>query len=234
MVETTNEQNEQNRFAVSLITPWIKGSMSCDNSFLKIDMPNTVFFGLIPAGKEKDSTPLKGVTNVYTSNSYKVGAILLGALIVLGGLAMFGSSAVGAIIMILIGLAILGGGIKTQFSYERSGIVKTINVPFFEADKVKQFEQKVIQELSGYQNDRNVRMQTEKSMAQSQTNTQAIVNAMNGQNEHSTTTTTKAVPQNDSVQSTSNVNSAPHFCPNCGAKVIPGNKFCTNCGAKLI
>lgn len=66
--------------------------MNCDDNFLNIDMSNTVFFGLISAGKEKDSTPLSGVTNVYTSNVYKVGAIVLGALV---GLSMLGSSPLG-------------------------------------------------------------------------------------------------------------------------------------------
>ena len=115
--------------------------MDIDESFLQIDMPNTVLFGMLPAGKSKDSTPLSGVTNVYTSNSYKIGAIILGAFVLLG-LSMIGSSIVGALILILIGVAIFGSGIKTTFSYERSGIAKSIDVPFFEANHVREFEEK--------------------------------------------------------------------------------------------
>lgn len=103
--------------------------------------------------------------------------------------------------MSLIGAAILYGGIKTQFSYERSGIVKTIRVPFFEADKVKQFEEEVLKHLSGYQDDRNVRVQTEKTIAQSKDNTKAIVNAVNGDK----------TGQNESVDRKTK------FCPNCGS-----------------
>lgn len=180
MVESAASNSKGDQFAVSLVTPWIKGTMDIDESFLQIDMPNTVLFGMLPAGKSKDSTPLSGVTNVYTSNSYKIGAIILGAFVLLG-LSMIGSSIVGALILTLIGVAIFGSGIKTTFSYERSGIAKSIDVPFFEANHVRKFEEKVLARIQGFQDDRNVRMQTQKSMAQSRENAQAIVDAVKGQ-----------------------------------------------------
>ena len=180
MVESAASNSKGDQFAVSLVTPWIKGTMDIDESFLQIDMPNTVLFGMLPAGKSKDSTPLSGVTNVYTSNSYKIGAIILGAFVLLG-LSMIGSSIVGALSLILIGVAIFGSGIKTTFSYERSGIAKSIDVPFFEANHVREFEEKVLARIQGFQDDRNVRMQTQKSMAQSRENAQAIVDAVKGQ-----------------------------------------------------
>ncbi|MEK1300977.1 DUF2892 domain-containing protein [Limosilactobacillus fermentum] len=180
MVESAASNSKGDQFTVSLVTPWIKGTMDIDESFLQIDMPNTVLFGMLPAGKSKDSTPLSGVTNVYTSNSYKIGAIILGAFILLG-LSMIGSSIVGALILIFIGVAIFGSGIKTTFSYERSGIAKSIDVPFFEANHVREFEEKVLARIQGFQDDRNVRMQTQKSMAQSRENAQAIVDAVKGQ-----------------------------------------------------
>ena len=180
MVESAASNSKGDQFAVSLLTPWIKGTMDIDESFLQIDMPNTVLFGMLPAGKSKDSTPLSGVINVYTSNSYKIGAIILGAFVLLG-LSMIGSSIVGALILILIGVAIFGSGIKTTFSYERSAIAKSIDVPFFEANHVREFEEKVLARIQGFQDDRNVRMQTQKSMAQSRENAQAIVDAVKGQ-----------------------------------------------------
>ena len=180
MVESAASNSKGDQFAVSLLTPWIKGTMDIDESFLQIDMPNTVLFGMLPAGKSKDSTPLSGVINVYTSNSYKIGAIILGAFVLLG-LSMIGSSIVGALILILIGVTIFGSGIKTTFSYERSGIAKSIDVPFFEANHVREFEEKVLARIQGFQDDRNVRMQTQKSMAQSRENAQAIVDAVKGQ-----------------------------------------------------
>ena len=221
MVESAASNSKGDQFAVSLVTPWIKGTMDIDESFLRIDMPNTVLFGMLPAGKSKDSTPLSGVTNVYTSNSYKIGAIILGALIVLLGLSMIGSSIVGALILILIGVAIFGSGIKTTFSYERSGIAKSIDVPFFEANHVREFEEKVLARIQGFQDDRNVRMQTQKSMAQSRENAQAIVDAVKGQ------------PGEPSQQNQPAAGSMA-FCPNCGEGLGPGAKFCTHCGTKIV
>ena len=61
MVESAASNSKGDQFAVSLLTPWIKGTMDIDESFLQIDMPNTVLFGMLPAGKSKDSTPLSGV-----------------------------------------------------------------------------------------------------------------------------------------------------------------------------
>lgn len=214
MVESVNSVSDNSKFAVSLVTPWIKGSMNVDDNFMKIDMPNTVFFGLIPAGKSKDTSPLSGVTNVYTSNSYKIGAIALGVLFALAGLSMFGTSFFGGLIVVLIGVGIAGSGIKTRFSYERAGIEKSIDVPFFEADHVRKFEQDVLKKLQGYQDDRNVRMQTQKTIVQSKKNTEAIVNAVKGDDAEA--------PSTEAA-----------FCSNCGEQVSAGAKFCNHCGNKL-
>lgn len=51
MVESNISANEKNKFSVSLLAFWVKGSIIADNNFVHIDMPNTVLFGLIPAGK---------------------------------------------------------------------------------------------------------------------------------------------------------------------------------------
>lgn len=42
-----------NKFSVSLLFFWIKGSMLIDDNTIHIDMPNTAFFGLIPTGKKR-------------------------------------------------------------------------------------------------------------------------------------------------------------------------------------
>lgn len=147
--------------------------------------------------------------------------LILGALIVLLGLSMIGSSIVGALILILIGVAIFGSGIKTTFSYERSGIAKSIDVPFFEANHVREFEEKVLARIQGFQDDRNVRMQTQKSMAQSRGNAQAIVDAVKGQ------------PGEPSQQNQPAAVSMAFYL-NYGEGLGPGAKFCTHCGTKIV
>lgn len=217
MVQSVKSENDSDTFSVSLIAFWVKGSITVDDSFLHVNMPNTILFGLLPAGKNKDSSPLSGITNVYTSKSYKLGTIILGILIAIIGLGMIGSSFFGALIMVLIGAAIFGSGIKTAFTYERSGIMKVIEFPFFEAHHVDELEEKVTQELAIFQNDRNVRKQTDRTINQGASNTQQIVNAVNG---------------NGKVASAQTAAENSSFCKNCGAKLEPDSKFCKDCGAK--
>ncbi|WP_224428793.1 hypothetical protein [Pediococcus acidilactici] len=75
MVQSAVVENDSDAFSVSLLAFWVKGSITLDDAFLRVNMPNTVFFGLVPAGKQKDSSPLSGITNVYTSKSYKLSSI---------------------------------------------------------------------------------------------------------------------------------------------------------------
>lgn len=173
----SNSVSKNEDFSVSVVTPWVKGNMSVDDGFLKVKIQNTILFGLIPAGMHKDTSPLQSVSNVYTSKEYKLGRLVLGALVVLLGLYMFSSSFLGAIIAVLIGAAILFSGILTVFAYERSGIEKKIFLPFFEANHASEFEEQVISAMRAYQNDRNVRVHSQNSSDQ-------IVNAINHSNDN--------------------------------------------------
>ena len=216
MAQSVNSTNSDDLFSVSLITPWIKGSIKVDNAFIYVDMPNTILFGLLPAGKSKDSSPLSGVTNVYTSKSYKLGSIILGIVLALIGFSMFGSSFAAGLVLLVIGVAVFGGGIKTALTYERSGITKVIEFPFFEAQHVDELEGQIIGKIQAYQDDRNGRMNAERTMHQSQENTQQIVDAVKG----------SATAKNESVAS-------GKFCPNCGSLLAQGASFCTHCGTKI-
>ena len=218
MVQSVNSQNDSDRFSVSLLAFWVKGSITMDDSFLRVNMPNTVLFGLLPAGKTKDSSPLSGITNVYTSKSYKLGSIILGLVLIMLGLSMFGTAGFGALLIVLIGAAVLGGGIKTSFTYERSGIEKIIEFPFFEASRVDGLENQLTQKLAQYQDDRNVRKQSELTRQQSVNNTNNVVNAINNNNSNTNVT-------NDASDYV--------FCTKCGAQLKFGTAFCNRCGAQI-
>lgn len=219
MVQTAKSENTDDLFSVSLLAFWVKGSITMDDSFLHVNMPNTILFGLLPAGKNKDSSPLSGITNVYTSKSYKLGSIILGAIIILIGLSMMGSTFFGALIAILVGAAILGGGIKTSFTYERSGITKIIEFPFFEAQRVDELENKLTDKLAQYQDDRNFRKQSELTRAQSINNTESVVSAI--QNNSSSVAASDETVQ-DFI-----------FCSHCGNKLQADAEFCNKCGTKV-
>lgn len=226
MVESNISANDANKFSVSLLAFWVKGSMSVDQNFLHINMPNTVLFGLIPAGKRKENTPLQGVSQVETNNSFKLGAMIFGVIIALAGIAGMQESGVAGLILLLIGILMFLSGIKTRLSFERNGVRQSIDVPFFEGSKISEFADKVTNELTTYQVDRNNRIQTENQTsalnAQSAQNTQAIINAVS-QNNGASTQTAQANAADKSVQ----------FCPNCGAKNSAEAAFCTSCGTKL-
>lgn len=216
MVQSVKSESDNDLFSVSLIAFWVKGSITLDDSFLHVNMPNTILFGLLPAGKNKDSSPLSGITNVYTSKSYKLGSIFLGAILVILGFTLMGSSFFGALITMLIGAAVLGSGIKTSFTYERSGITKVIEFPFFEAHRVDELEDKLTSKLVQYQDDRNFRKQSEMTREQSVNNTASVVNAINSNASSDDTETGDAV-----------------FCSHCGAKLSADAEFCNKCGTKL-
>lgn len=228
MVQSVKTENDNDLFSVSLIAFWVKGSITLDDSFLHVNMPNTILFGLLPAGKNKDTSPLSGITNVYTSKSYKLGSIILGAIIMLLGFSLMSTSFFGALLVILIGAAVLGGGIKTSFTYERSGITKIIEFPFFEAQRVDQLEDQLTKKLAQYQDDRNFRKQSEMTRVQSVNNTANVVNAIqnNSTSVKKETIDESALSRNESTQDVV-------FCPHCGTKLKAEVQFCTKCGTKL-
>lgn len=169
-IEESTKNGE--KFAVSAVTPWIKGTMDVDNHYLSVNLPNTIFFGLIPAGKRKDRTPISGITSMHTERKYKLGKMILGALIVLSTIGNIGNSPVGSLVLILLGGLLFASGIVTTFSYERAGITQTLTFPFFESNHVEQFEQHVSEIVAEYQDDRNFRVHSEK-------NAQTIVDGIN-------------------------------------------------------
>ena len=61
MVESNISANEKNKFSVSLLAFWVKGSIIADNNFVHIDMPNTVLFGLIPADNHQTVTDMGSI-----------------------------------------------------------------------------------------------------------------------------------------------------------------------------
>lgn len=171
----SNSVSKNEDFSVSLLTPWVKGNMSVDEGFLRIKMQNTIMFGLIPAGMQKDTSPLQSLSNVYTSKAYNLKRIGLGALVALIGILILGDSVVSGIVLALIGAVILFSGIQTAFAYERAGIEKKILLPFFEANHAEEFEEQVIGAMKAFQDDRNVRVHTQNSSDQ-------IVGAINQSN----------------------------------------------------
>ncbi|TSO26147.1 zinc ribbon domain-containing protein [Lactobacillus sp. LL6] len=224
MVESNITANENDKFSVSLLAFWVKGVLKVDSRFVHIDLPNTVLWGLIPAGKNMQNVPLTGITNVAVSNSYKLGAMFLGIVLAFLGFGMFSSSFLGGLIILLIGVLCFLSGIKTSLTFEKSGIMQTIAVPFFESTKIRDFANQINNSIAQRQDDTNVRMNTDRQINATQMSSQVIADAIRSQN--------TAAPVTNSVANNVQAGNTK-FCSNCGNKVTTDSKFCTNCGAKL-
>ena len=137
MVESNISANEKNKFSVSLLAFWVKGSIIADNNFVHIDMPNTVLFGLIPAGKNKKSIPLQSISNAEESNWYKIANMIFGIIIAIAGFYSFQEEAFGGLVLVLLGILLFLTGFKFRMTIERnSGVTESIDVPFFEGEKL--------------------------------------------------------------------------------------------------
>lgn len=248
MVESNISANEDNKFSVSLLAFWVKGSIISDKNFVHIDMPNTILFGLIPAGKNKKNIPLQSISNAQESNWYKVSNMIFGAIIALAGFYSMKDSAFGGLILALLGVLLFLTGFKFRMVIERnSGVTEPIDVPFFEGEKIRKLVSEINDTVASYQQSYNYRDYGAQ-------NAQAIVNAIQNQQLNN------SVPQNQQVVNTpvnntqaqpsasipnpapdaqvdsstgSDTNMTSQFCPNCGAQNDASSSFCTSCGTKL-
>ena len=50
MVQSAVVENDSDAFSVSLLAFWVKGSITLDDAFLRVNMPNTVWF--LPVSKK--------------------------------------------------------------------------------------------------------------------------------------------------------------------------------------
>lgn len=152
-------------FSVSVMTPWIKGKMDVDDHNVMVDLPNTIFLGLIPAGRRKYTTPLGNVSNVYTSNYYLLFRYFIGIPIMILGLAalfnalndplLYGGGFGLFLLFAIIGFLIAASGKVTIFCYENNGREVFIHLPFFEANHAEEFAERVIEKINKYNDDRN-------------------------------------------------------------------------------
>lgn len=226
MVESNISANEKNKFSVSLLAFWVKGSIIADNNFVHIDMPNTVLFGLIPAGKNKKSIPLQSISNAEESNWYKIANMIFGIIIAIAGFYSFQEEAFGGLVLVLLGILLFLTGFKFRMTIERnSGVTESIDVPFFEGKKIRNLVSEINESVASYQQSSNYRDYGAQ-------NTQAIINAMNANTQTQQVNNVASNPvQPNSVDSN---DSTGQFCPNCGTKNAGSASFCTHCGTKLV
>ncbi|USS90355.1 hypothetical protein [Fructilactobacillus carniphilus] len=90
-----------------------KGTISVNYRSIRVDECNTVFFGLIPAGKSVQNIPINNVSGVTINTAYKLSRMVLGVIEFLNG-------------------------IITTLSIEKSGSSYDLAVPFFDKSKIQE------------------------------------------------------------------------------------------------
>lgn len=209
--------NKIDNLSVSLLGFWVKGKMSVDQDNLHVEMPNTVFFGMIPTGKVPHTIQLSSVSDVGVATDTRIGGIALGVIIAIVGLASFhdSSSTFGAILLLALGVLLVMSAIKTSFYFNAQGKDWVVSVPFFERERIQAFESEVNAEIAKYNRDRNTRVHIDRSISANTANTNKIVSAINNNG------------------STSEAEDETVFCSKCGAKNAKEANFCVKCGQSM-
>lgn len=122
-------------FAVSLLFFWVKGSVEVDHRFVKTRISNTIF-GVIPAGKDQQSIPLKNISGSMLSTKFLAKPFIFGIILIFLGFGFMGDSFIAGLILLLVGVGTAGSGIQTVLTVEKSGTPYIITVPFFEKQKM--------------------------------------------------------------------------------------------------
>ncbi len=115
------EQNAKTvEFSRSFLFPWVKGRISLENKMVKTRRVHTVL-GIIPAGKDDQTMPLSNISSVGVNTKYNVKAILIGLIAAIAGFALFKSSFLVGLLLVLVGVAYIGGGIITVITFGKGG-----------------------------------------------------------------------------------------------------------------
>lgn len=134
-------------FSLSMLFFWVKGFISVDSRFVKVSKGNTIL-GFIPAGKDNQSIPLKNISSTMISSQYKIMPILFGVIIIFISLSAIPINFIGALIMLLIGVGILGSGVQTVLIIQRAGSDYFVGVPFFEKAKLLVIQDAITEALA--------------------------------------------------------------------------------------
>jgi len=137
------EKIREDVFTANLILFWLKANYTLTNKRVTGHTPNT-FLGLIPLGNAQVAQPLKTIASVISSTKFHFGRLLIGLILLIAGFAMFGSSFIVAIILIVLGLVnILNCYTATFVITNNAGQSTGYEISILEKDKVQNFVNEV-------------------------------------------------------------------------------------------
>lgn len=134
-------------FSASALLFWIKGKISVDYRFVRVNEKNTIW-GIFPAGSNTQNIPLKNISNVALNTAYKMSRFLWGILLAVIGIAFIQDSPLVGLILLALGILIFLCGILTQVEIERSGTAYSFEVPFFNKADMQEVQHVIEEALS--------------------------------------------------------------------------------------
>ncbi len=153
---------ESIRYTTSLFTFYLKGEINSEKNFINFKVPNTIL-GLIPLGTKKDSMAIHNIASTSTSFKLKLGKMLLGVLAVFLGFALFESSVLWALIVLLIGANWVIDAFEIDLVVRtNSGEIKIIDFLIFEKSKAEEANKAILSMISQRLDDTNNREQTDR------------------------------------------------------------------------
>ena len=159
-------------YMTGLLTFYLKGNISADQNFVRLKIPNTIL-SLIPLGAQKENIPVNQVASVSSNFRLQFKNLIVGIVEVILAFALFRSSALWGLILLIIGASTVITSFVTELYITTTG-GQTFYVPFliFEKAKARQAESMINNIICGRLDDTNYRQVSE-------TSTNAIVNAIN-------------------------------------------------------
>ncbi|RHW49203.1 hypothetical protein DS831_09125 [Bombilactobacillus bombi] len=133
--------------SLSLLFFWVKGFIAVDSRFVRVSKGNTIL-GFIPAGKDNQNIPLKNISSTMISSQYKIKPIILGVIIIFLAFSFISQSFLGALVLLLIGVGVLGSGLQNVLVIQRAGSDYLIPVPFFEKAKLLTIQDEITEMLA--------------------------------------------------------------------------------------
>lgn len=150
------------KYMTSLLTFYLKGEIRQEQNFVNLKKPNTIL-SLIPLGAKKDSIPVSQLASVESNFKLHFGSLLLGLIIAIVGLCLFGESFLLGLILLLVGANKAITAFETILTIKTTaGDVKEISFLIFEKSKAELAESQIRKIISDRLDDTNNRVQTDR------------------------------------------------------------------------
>lgn len=146
-------------FMTSLLTFYLKGEISTEQNFLTLKVPNTILT-LIPLGRKNDTIPVTQISSVSTDFKLLFKDFLIGIIVAIIGIVLFGTNFLIGFILLLIGVAMVINSFQTVLTIRTtSGEIKSASILIFEKSKAEQAASMINHIIESRLDDTNNRVQ---------------------------------------------------------------------------